>query len=64
MIAGVRMHSRWHRLIEAILPWYSPEEERQRDAHTEAIRRDAIAARMKAERVREAYRLSGQRTRR
>ena len=56
--------SRWHRLIELLLPWYDPNLERKRNERTEAIRRDAIAARMKAEQVREAYMLSAQRTRR
>lgn len=62
MIVVVR--SRWHRLIEMLLPWYDPATERRRNEHTEAIRRDAIAARIKAERVREAYRLSAARTKR
>lgn len=39
------------RAIERALPWYDVEEEARRDAHTEAIRRRSIAARIRLERL-------------
>lgn len=66
--------SRWHRLIEAVLPWYDPEAEAQRDERSHAIHEQAIEARIKAEEtirkveagglgvgLREGYRQTGQR---
>ncbi len=53
--------SRLHRFIEAILPWYSVEEEARRDARSEAIRQRSIAARMTAERIRADYEKAGAR---
>ncbi len=50
------MANRWRRLIERMLPWYSPLVERQRDRRTEAIRQRSIASRIKAERVIDDYR--------
>lgn len=56
--------SRWQRLIARFLPWYDVEAERQRDAQSAAIHRRAIATRIEAERVREAYRQAAERVRR
>lgn len=65
MTAGTAtVRSRWHRLIEALLPWYDPTVEAARDERTAKIRREAIAARVTAEQVREAYRAAGQRVQR
>jgi hypothetical protein len=55
--------SRWRRFVEALLPWYSPEEEARRNAHTQEIRRNAIAARLNAEKVRRDYALMDARLR-
>lgn len=52
------------RVVEKLLLWYSPTVEQARDEHTEAIRQRSISVRMKAEQVREAYKLSADRTRR
>jgi hypothetical protein len=51
-------------MVESLLPWYDADLERRRNERTERIRLDAIAARIKAEQVREAYRLSASRTQR
>ena len=64
MIAVGRFRSLWHRMVESLLPWYDADLERRRNERTERIRLDAIAARIKAEQVREAYRLSASRTQR
>lgn len=56
MTTGALVPSRWHRLIERILPWYDPESERRRDERTEDIRQRAISARINAENVRHSYR--------
>lgn len=53
--------SQWRRLVERILPWYDRDAEDARNRRTETIRRQAIAARIEAERVREAYRVAGKR---
>jgi hypothetical protein len=60
----VDMRSRWRALVERVLPWFDPVVEARRNERTERIRRDAIAARMRAEEVREAYRRSARRTQR
>ena len=57
----VPMPNRWRSLIERFLPWYDAKVERARDEHTEAIRRESIAVRIDAERVRENYREAGDR---
>ena len=43
------------RVVERLLPWYDPELEAQRDAHTEAIRQRSIRARIAAEAIRDRY---------
>lgn len=53
--------SRWHRFVESILPWYSVEEEQERNARSAAIRDKSIAARINAEQVRTAYEKAGAR---
>lgn len=58
------MGNRWHRVIEAFLPWYDRQAEARRNERTERIRRDAIAARIKAEEVRAAYAAAGRRLQR
>lgn len=47
--------NRLRRLIEAILPWYDPSEERARATRSEALRVRSISARIEAERVRRSY---------
>lgn len=37
------------RFVEALLPWYSPEEERRRNEVTEQIRQSSIKARVEVE---------------
>lgn len=67
----------WHVIVEALLPWYDPKAEKERDERTERIAREAREARieavqvqsafakvMKPDEVREAYRLSAGRTQR
>jgi hypothetical protein len=55
---------RWQRLIVRLLPWYDAKIEAARNQHTEQMRQSAIAARMKAEQVRKAYKLAGDRVER
>jgi hypothetical protein len=45
----------WRRLIERMLPWYSPAVERRRVRRTEAIRKRSISARLRAEKVIKEY---------
>lgn len=56
-----RIKSRWHQLVEAVLPWYDPEKERAVQQRSERITRDAIAARISAEKVRQDYAAMGKR---
>lgn len=66
--------SRWHRLVERLLPWYDPADADAAQERSETIHRNAIAARIKAEAtiakveagglggaLREGYRQTGQR---
>lgn len=46
----------WRKLIERLLPWYSPAKEHKRDQRTERIRKRSIVARIRAERVIDDYR--------
>lgn len=55
MTAVVAARSRWHRLVERLLPWYDPKAEEVRNARTEEVRLRAIAARIGAEKVRADY---------
>lgn len=64
MSVAVRERSRLHRVVEKLLLWYSPADEQARDDRTEALRQRSIAARLKAEQVRTAYKLAAERTRR
>lgn len=54
--------ARLRALVEYLLPWYDPAEERRRDEKTEAVRIISIHARIEAEervaadRIRGAYR--------
>ena len=50
------VRSTFRRLVERLLPWFDPEAERKRNAHTEDIRLRAIRARINAEKVTKAYR--------
>jgi hypothetical protein len=53
--------SLWHRMVEALMPWYDAEKEAERDRHTEAIRQRSIGARQNAEVIRAAYEKAGAR---
>jgi hypothetical protein len=55
-IPSMTWRERVRAAIERMLPWFDPAAERVRDAHTEEIRQQSIAARMHTERVRRAYR--------
>ena len=41
----------WHRIVEALLPWYDPADADAAEERSEVIHRDAIAARIKAEKT-------------
>ena len=56
--------SRWHRLVESILPWYDPEQEAARDARSEAIHERGVAARINSERIRQDYAAAAKRIQR
>lgn len=51
------LRDRIHAFVERMLPWFDPAERDRRNARTEQIRRQSIAARMHTERVRAAYRM-------
>jgi hypothetical protein len=51
----------FHRLVERLLPWFDPEAEAIRNARSEAIRKRAIAARIRSEHVRADYAAMGRR---
>jgi hypothetical protein len=51
------------RLIERMLPWYDPTLEQLRDRRTEAVRRRAIAQRIRVERVISQYHEADERAR-
>lgn len=56
----------FRRFVERLMPWYSREQEAERDAKTEAIRQRSIRARIQIERMtraelHHAYRIAGRR---
>ena len=58
------VQSRWHALVERLLPWFDVDEEKVRNQRSEDIRARSVAARTEAERTRKAYQLMERRIRR
>jgi len=49
----------WHRVVEALLPWYDPADADAAQERSEVIHRNAIDARIKAEKTIEAVEAGG-----